>query len=110
LSPNEVRSMSKVALAAAIALAFCAGAAAQTAAETELAQLVGDCNVMAGSRSAKRRNVQACETLANENQLTLVEPAAAAAYREYREERYQACLRRQASPRGGARGQGDCTP
>lgn len=59
--------MSKVVLAAAIALAVGASAGAQTAAETELTQLVADCNVMAGSRSAKRRNIQACETLANEN-------------------------------------------
>jgi hypothetical protein len=102
--------MPRLAFAAAIALAFCARASAQTAAATELAQLVADCNVMAGSRSAKRRNIQACDTLANENQLALVEPAAAAAHRQYREERYQACLRRQASPRGGARGQGDCAP
>jgi len=104
--------MSKAALlAAAIALALGAAAGAQVpAAETELALLVADCNVMASTPAAKRRNVRACDTLANENQLTLVEPAAAAAYREYREERYQACLRRQASPRGGARGQGHCTP
>jgi hypothetical protein len=98
-------------LAAAVALQVCAGTAAQPPpSPADLAQLVGDCNVMASSRSAKRRNIQACETLASENQLTLAEPAAAAAYRQYREERYQACLRRQASPRGSARGQGDCEP
>jgi hypothetical protein len=97
-------------LAAVVALEVCAGTAAQPPSQADLAQLVGDCNVMASSRSAKRRNIQACETLANENQLTLAEPAPAAAYRQYREERYQACLRRQASPRGSARGQGDCEP
>jgi hypothetical protein len=104
--------MSKAAwLAAAIALAICAATGAQApTAETELAQRVVDCNAMADSRSAKRRTLQACEALANETQLSLVEPAAAAAYREYREERYQACLRRQASLRGRSRGQGDCAP
>jgi hypothetical protein len=96
--------------ATVIAFAVGTASAQAPASETELVQLVADCNVMAGSRSAKRRNIQACEMLASENQLTLVEPAAAAAYRQYREERYQACLRRQASPRGGARGQGDCAP
>lgn len=88
-----------------------AGAHAQSAAaETEVARLVADCNVLASSRNAKRRNVEACETLASEDRLALVEPAAAAAYRQYREERYQACLRRQASPRGGSRGQSGCGP
>lgn len=53
----------------ATAIAFAVGTASAQAltSETELAQLVADCNVMAGSRSAKRRNIQACETLANEN-------------------------------------------
>jgi hypothetical protein len=104
--------MSKLSLfAAAMILASGVSTHAQSgAADTEVAQRVADCNAIADSRSAKRRTLQACEALANENQLSLVEPAAAAAYRQYREERYQACLRRQASPRGGARGQGDCAP
>jgi hypothetical protein len=96
--------------AVALILVGSTEARAQSSAEAESAQLVADCNVLASSRSAKRRTVEACETLANENQLALVEPAAAAAYRQYREERYQACLRRQASPRGGSRGQGGCEP
>jgi hypothetical protein len=96
----------------ATAIAFAGGTASAQAptSETELAQLVADCNVMAGSRSAKRRSIKSCDTLASDDQLSLVEPAAAAAYRQYREERFQACLRRQASPRGASRGQGDCEP
>jgi hypothetical protein len=101
--------MSKLTLlAAAMALASFAEIHAQSAAaEKETAQLMADCNVVADSRSAKRKNMRACETLAMEGRLSLVEPAAQAAYQQYREEQRQACLRRQASPRGQSRGQSD---
>jgi hypothetical protein len=104
--------MSKLTLlVAAAALAAWTNPRAQSAAaETELAQLVADCNVMAGSRSAKQRTLRACEMLAGQDQMSLVEPAAAVAYRQYREERFQACLRRQASPRGASRPQSACEP
>lgn len=102
--------MSKLTLlAAVIALASVAPTHAQSAAaEKELAQLLADCNVIADPSAAKRKNIRACETLAMEDRLSLVEPAAQTAYRQYQEEQRQACLRRQASPRGQARGQSSC--
>jgi hypothetical protein len=101
--------MSKLTLlVVGMALATCANTHAQSAAslETELQRLVGECNGAADS--SKRKFMRACETLENEGRLSLVEPAAVTAYRRYQEERLQACLRRQASPRGPSRGQPDC--
>ena len=101
--------MSKLTLlAASMALATCANTHAQSAAsfETELQRLVVECNSAADS--SKRKVMRACETLENEGRLSLVEPDAVTAYRRYQEERLQACLRRQAAPRGSARGQPDC--
>lgn len=98
--------MSKLTLLlTATALATCASALAQSAAssEAELARLVADCNDAANS--SKSRVMRACEALEKEGRLSLVEPAAVTAYRQYQEERRQACLRREASPRGQARGQ-----
>jgi hypothetical protein len=94
--------MSKLTLlAVAMALAsFAEIHAPSAAAETELTQLIADCNVIADSRAAKRRNIRACETLAMEGRLSLVEPAALTAYQQYQEQQLHACLRRQASPRG----------
>jgi hypothetical protein len=102
--------MSKLTLlAAAMALAGFAQAHAQSAAEDKgMAQSIADCNVIADPSAAKRKNMRACETLAMEGRLSLVEPAAQAAYQQYREEQRQACLRRQASPRGQSRGQSSC--
>jgi hypothetical protein len=102
--------MSKLTLfAAALALASVAQRHAQSAAaEKEMAQLIADCNMLADPSAAKRKNIQACETLATDDRLSLVESAALAAYRQYREEQRQACLRRQASPRGQSRGQSSC--
>jgi len=101
--------MSKLTLfLAALALATCANTLAQSAAssETEVARLVAECN--AAANSSKSRVMRACETLEKEGRLSLVEPAAATAYRRYQEERLQACLRREASPRGQSRGQSAC--
>ena len=79
-------------------------------AETESARLVVDCNAVADSATAKRRNFHACETLEKDERLSLVDPAAVTAFRQYQEERLQACLSRQASPRGQSRAQPSCTP
>ena len=101
--------MSKLALFAALALASVAQIRAQSCAtETEMAQLIADCNVIADPRAAKRRNMRACQTLAMEGRLSLVEPAAQTAYQLYQEQQLQACLRRQASPRGSSRSCGSC--
>jgi hypothetical protein len=95
-------------LVSATALACCATTLAQSAApsETELPQLVSDCN--GAVDSAKRRAIRACETLEQAGRLSLVEPAAATAYLRYQDERLQACQRRQASPRGQSRGETAC--
>ena len=101
--------MSKLTLFfAAMALATCASTLAQSAApsEAELQRLVADCNSAADS--SKSRVMRACETLEKEGRLSLVEPAAVTAYRQYQEERLQACQRRAASPRGQSRGQSAC--
>ena len=102
--------MSKLTLlGAAIALASVAQAHAQSAAdENEVAQLIADCNAMADPTAAKRKNIRACETLAMEGRLSLIEPAAQAAYQRYQDDQLHACLRRQASPRGQSRGQSSC--
>jgi hypothetical protein len=104
--------MSKsILLVAAMALTNVAQTHAQSAdAETELARLVADCNGIAESGKPKRRSIRACETLAAEGRLSLVEPAAATAYQLYRQDRLEACRQRQASPRGASRGQSDCEP
>jgi CheY-like chemotaxis protein len=104
--------MSRAALlAAALALPLCAATEAQSpAAEAELAQLVADCNAIAAASAPKRRNIRACETLASEGRLSLIEAAALTAYQQHRDEQLQACLRRQVSPRGQSRGQSDCQP
>jgi hypothetical protein len=95
-------------LGAAMALACHAGAHAQSASEDETPQLVADCNGMAAS-AAKKKNARACEALASQGRLSLVEQAAVIAYWQYRDERRQECLRREASPRGQSRGQ-SCEP
>jgi hypothetical protein len=95
-------------LAAAMALACHADAHAQSTTEAEIAQLVADCNGIA--LSTKRRNIQACETLASQGRLSLIEPAAVSAYQQYKDERLEACLRREASPRGQSRGPSNCEP
>jgi len=95
-------------LLAAMALAICANALAQADAssEAELSRLVAECNRAVDS--SKSRVMRACETLEKEGRLPLVEPAAVTAYRRYQEERLEACLRREASPRGQSRGQSAC--
>lgn len=103
--------MSKLTLlVATIALAYGSNALAQSTAssDTELPQLVSACNGAASS--SKSRAMRACETLETEGRLSLVEPAAVTAYQRYREERLQACLRRQASPRGQSRAESNCEP
>lgn len=94
-------------LAAAMALACQAGANAQSTSEAEVARLVEDCNGVAAS--AKRRNIEACEALESQGRLALIEPAAVIAYQQYKDQRREACLRREASPRGQSRGQ-SCEP
>ncbi len=101
--------MSKLTLfLAGMALAMCASTLAQSAAssETELAQLVAECN--GAVKSSKSRVMRACEALEKEDRLSLVEPAAVTAYHQYQEERLQACQRRAVSPRGESRGQSAC--
>ena len=102
--------MSKLTLfAAAIALASVVQTHAQSAAaDKEMAQLLADCNVIADPSAAKRKNIRACEKLAMEDRLSLAEPAAQTAYQRYQDEQLQACLRREASPRGQSRGQSSC--
>ena len=102
--------MSKLTLfAAAVALASVVPTRAQSAAaDTEMAQLLADCSVIADPSAAKRKNIRACETLAMEDRLSLVEPAAQTAYQRHQDEQVQACLRREASPRGQSRGQSSC--
>lgn len=101
--------MSKLTLlAAAMALASVVPTHAQSAAEKETAQLIADCNVIADPSAAKKKNIRACEALAMEGRLSLVEPAAQTAYQRYQDEQLQACVRRQASPRGQSRGQSSC--
>lgn len=102
--------MSKLTLlAAAVALVTLAQTHAQSAAGgDETAQLLADCNAIADPSAARRKNIRACETLAKQDRLSLAEPAAQTAFRQHREEQRQACLRRQASPRGTSRGQSSC--
>jgi len=97
-------------LVAVMALANGANALAQsaTSSETELPQLVTECNGAASS--SKPRAMRACETLEKQSRLSLVEPAAVTAYRRYQQERLEACQRRLASPRGSSRGQSNCQP
>ncbi len=92
----------------AIALTYCASTLAQSAnsLEAELPTLIADCN--GAAHSSKRRAIGACETLEKAGRLSLVEPAAVTAYRQYRQERLDACQRRQASPRGQSRGSSNC--
>jgi hypothetical protein len=99
--------MSKLSvLVATIALAGSVQARAQSpGSEAGLAELVTACNVMASSPKPARRSIRACETLAMNGQLALVDQAAVIAYQRYSEERRLACERRQASPRGAAREQ-----
>lgn len=93
-------------LIATIALGGSLHARAQSSGSDEdVARLVTDCNVMASSARPARRSIRACETLATNGRLALVDPAAVVAYQRYSEERRLACERRQASPRGAARGQ-----
>jgi beta-lactamase class A len=103
--------MSKLgSIVAVLAVATGAGALAQPSdpLATALPQLVADCNGAADS--SKPRAMRACETLEKEGRLSLVEPAAATAYQRYRQGRLEACLRRQASPRGQSRGASSCEP
>jgi hypothetical protein len=108
--PGGCRMSKLTLLVAAATLALGANALAQSAASpaTDLPQLVADCNGVASSTN--RRAVSACETLQKEGRLSLAEPAAVGAYQGYQEERLQACLRRQASPRGQSRPQSNCGP
>ena len=104
--------MSKLTLfIAAIALAGHASTHAQRAdsSQAEVERLVAACNGLAASKP-ERRSIRACETLAADGRLALVEQATVAAYREYQEERREACQRRKSSPRGQARTQPDCGP
>ena len=105
--------MSKLTLfIAAIALAGHASTHAQRAesSQAEVERLVAACNGLAASSKPERRSIRACETLAADGRLALVEQATVAAYREYQEERREACQRRKSSPRGQARTQPDCGP
>ena len=105
--------MSKLTLLiAAIALVGHANTHAQRAdsPQTDVERLVAACNGLADSSKPERRSVRACETLAADGRLTLVEPAAVTTFRRYLEERRQACERRQVSPRAQSRGRQDCEP
>jgi hypothetical protein len=102
--------MSKLtSIVVALALAHGTSALAQPsdAPAKDFPELVTACNGAAAS--TKPRAVRACETLEQEGRLSLVDPAAVTAYQRYRQERFEACQRRQASPRGASRG-GRCTP
>ena len=93
-------------LVATVALGASVQAGAQSAgSDADLARLVTDCNVMASSPKPARRSIRACETLATNGRLALVDRAAVIAYQRHREERRLACERRRASPRGASRGQ-----
>ncbi len=72
--------------------------------EADAARSIADCNAVANSSIAKRRNFRACETLEKDGRLSLVDPAALTAFRRYQEERLRECRERQASPRGMSRG------
>ena len=105
--------MSKLTLLiAAIALAGHASTHAQRAdsSHAEVERVGAACNGLAASSKPERRSIRACETLAADGRLALVEQATVAAYREYQEERREACQRRKSSPRGQARTQPDCGP
>ena len=105
--------MSKLTLLiAAIALAGHASTHAQRAesSQAEVERLVAACNGLAASSKPERRSIRACETLAADGRLALVEPAAVTTYRHYLEQRRQACERRQVSPRAQSRGRQDCEP
>jgi hypothetical protein len=100
--------MSKLTVLVAIPLALSAHALAQSADSSidDLPQVVIACNSAASSD--KPRAMRACETLEKAGRLSLVEPAAVAAYQRYQQERLAACQRRQASPRGQSRGASEC--
>jgi hypothetical protein len=101
--------MSKLSLLlCATALATSATTLAQStpSSEKELQRLAAECNGAADS--SRSRVMRACETLEKEDRLSLVDPVAVTAYRQYREARRQACLHREASPRGQGRRQSSC--
>jgi hypothetical protein len=105
--------MSKLTLLiAAIALVGHASTHAQRAdaSQRDVQRLVAACNGLADSGKPERRSVRACESLAADGRLTLVEPAAVTTYRHYLKQRRQACERRQVSPRAQSRGRQDCEP
>jgi len=92
--------MSKLTLlVAAVALAACASSPGRSAAalEAQLPQLIAACNGAADAGSRQKKAMRACETLANEKLLYLVEPDASSAYSDYRVRaaRWQACQRSQ---------------
>jgi hypothetical protein len=95
-------------LVALVSLVAGANGFGQSAAtdEAKLPRLVADCN--GAANSPKPRAMRACERLENAGRLSLVESAARTAYQRYRDERLEACQRRQASPRGQSRGESGC--
>ena len=95
-------------LVAGVALAANAVAQTSTSSETEVALIVAACNGVV--ESTKRESIRACEALEKDNRLALVDPAAVIAYRQYQEERLQACKNRNSLPRGMSRRQSSCTP